>query len=176
MYELERPPHRIYAGPDEAQSDRIRALHRYWLSKCRDGLLPTRRAIDPTEIRALLPYLILGEIDAAPFAIRFRLVGTAIVKMHKDDFTGRSYETVTSLAGSGLVHSYRRATERGAPVFGHSGLDAGDQTWIGFDYAVLPLSDDGRTVDKCLAIEVPDALEQPVPLDDSAALTLDPNR
>lgn len=174
MYELERPPHRVYAGPDEARSDRIRELHRYWLSKCRDGLLPTRRAIDPAEIRNLLPYLILGEIEATPFAIRYRLVGTAVAKTHKDDFTGRGHETVTSLAGSGIEQSYRRAMERGAPVFGHSGLDAGDRTWIGFEYAVLPLSEDGRTADKFLAMECADAPEPFIPGEDSDPLTLDP--
>jgi hypothetical protein len=153
MYELERPPHRVYAAPDEAQHERIRELHRYWLSKCRDGLLPSRSAIDPAEIRPLLPHLILAEFDAAPFAIRYRLVGTAIAKLHRDDFTGRTHDTVTSLAGAGLEESYRSVMERAAPVFGHSGLDAGDQTWIGFEYAILPLGGDGITVQKCLAME-----------------------
>jgi hypothetical protein len=159
MYELERPPHRVYDGLAEAKSERIRELHRYWLSKHRDGALPSRSAVDPAEIRALLPYLILAELEAAPLAIRYRLVGTAVAKAHKDDFTGRAHETVTSLAGAGLEQSYRRVVESRAPVFGHSGLDLGDRTWIGFEYAILPLSDDGRTVDKCLAMEVPDALE-----------------
>jgi hypothetical protein len=157
MYELERPPHRLYAGPEEAQSERIRELHRYWLSKCRDGRLPTRGAIDPAELRPLLPHVMLVEFDDGSFAIRYRLVGTAIAKAHRDDFTGRAHDTVTSLAGAGLEDSYRRAREGGAPVFGHSGLDAGDQTWIGFDYAILPLSDDGATVRKCLVMEYPDA-------------------
>jgi hypothetical protein len=156
MYELKRPPHRVYAGPDEAQAERIRELHRYWLSKCRDGALPARSAIDPTEIRALLPYLILADIDAEPLAIRYRLVGTAVAKAHQDDFTGRDHDTVRSLADAGLVDSYRRALTHRVAVFGHSGLDAGDATWIGFEYAILPLSDDGGAVDKFLAMQVVD--------------------
>ena len=157
MYELERPPHRIYAGPGEARSQQIRELHRYWLSKCRDGVLPSRGAIDPAEIRALLPYVILAEIDAAPFSIRYRLVGTAVAATHHDDFTGRSHDTVTGFIGSGIEDCYRRAMERAAPVFGHSGLDAGDGTWIGFEYAILPLSETGGAVDRCLAMECADA-------------------
>jgi len=159
MYELERPPHRIYAGPDEAQSERIRDLHRYWRSKCHDGRIPSRSAIDPTEIRALLPHVLLAERETGPFAIRYRLVGTAVAKVHRDDFTGRTHDTVASLIGAGLEESYRRAMERAAPVFGRSGLDAGDQTWIGFEYAILPLSGDGTTVGKWLVIEVHDAPE-----------------
>jgi len=162
MYEFERPPHRVYAGPDEAQAPRIRELHRYWLSKCRNGAPPPRSAIDPAEIRALLPHLILTEIGTGPFDIRYRLVGTAVAKAHKSDFTGRSHDAVTSLVGAGIETSYRRAMERAAPVFGRSGLDAGDGTWIGFEYAILPLSEDGRTVDKCLAMECPDEPEPPL--------------
>jgi hypothetical protein len=175
MYELERPPHRLHAGPHEAQAERIRDLHRYWLSKCRDGRLPTRAAIDPAEIRALLPHIILAEIET-PFAIRYRLVGTAVAKVHGDDFTGRLHGTVTGFAGAGLDESFRRAVERAAPVFGHSGLDAGDGTWIGFDYAILPLSEDGDRVDKCLAIEIADAPDPHIPPGDPAGLTLDPDR
>jgi hypothetical protein len=159
MYELERPPHRIYDGPDQAKSEHIRALHRYWLSKHRDGAMPARHAIDPAELRALLPHLILAELEAAPFAIRYRLVGTAVAKAHRDDFTGRAHDSVMSLVGSGLEDSYRRVVEHRAPLFGHSGLDLGDRTWIGFEYAILPLSDDGHSVHKCLAMEVPDAPE-----------------
>jgi hypothetical protein len=170
MYELERPPHRVYAAPDEAQAQRIRDLHRYWLSKCRDGAVPKREAIDPADIRVLLPHVILAEVAAAPFEIRYRLVGTAIAKVHKDDFTGRSHDTVVSLAGAGLEDSYRRAVERAVPVFGHTGLDAGDRTWIGFEYAILPLSEDGRTVDKCLAMEMPD---EPVTFTATTTLTPD---
>jgi hypothetical protein len=170
MYELERPPHRVYAAPDEAQAQRIRDLHRYWLSKCRDGALPRRGAIDPAEMRVLLPHVILAEVATTPFEIRYRLVGTAIAKVHKDDFTGRSHATVASLAGAGLEDSYLRAVERAVPVFGHSGLDAGDQTWIGFEYAILPLSEDGRIVDKCLAMEFPDEPEPPLAPGGSAGI------
>jgi hypothetical protein len=168
MYEFERPPHRVYAGPGEAQSERIRELHRYWLSKCRGGALPPRGVIDPAEIRTLLPNVILADLEPAPFAIRYRLVGTAVVEAHQDDFTGRSHDTVTSLAGAGLEDSYRRVMERAAPVFGRSGFDAGDQTWIGFEYAILPLSEAGHSIDKCLAMEVPDEPEPLVSGDISA--------
>jgi hypothetical protein len=83
---------------------------------------------------------------------------------------------VTGFSGAGLEDSFRRAVERAAPVFGHSGLDAGDGTWIGFDYAILPLSEDGARVDKCLAIEIADAVQLSIPADDHAGLTLDPDR
>ncbi|HVO01161.1 MAG TPA: PAS domain-containing protein [Candidatus Cybelea sp.] len=155
MYQLERPPHLVYAGVDEVQSANIRTLIDYWRSKCRGDTPPPRSAIEPSDIRPLLPYLVLAELSQAPLEIVYRLVGTAVAKAHRDDFTGRSHDTVGSLAGSGIEDAYRRVLENGAPSCGRTGLDAGDGSWIGFEYAILPLSDDGRAINKCLAIECP---------------------
>ncbi len=159
MYALERPPHFSSAALDEVKSPRVRELHAYWKSKCSDVVPPPRSAIEPGEIRPLLPYLILSDLAADPFRITYRLVGTAVVRAHGADFTGREHETVASLAESGIDESYRRAMDSKAPVFGRTGLYAGDQSWIGFEYAIFPLSDDGVTVNKCLAIECTGAAE-----------------
>ena len=48
--------------------------------------------------------------------------------------------------------SYHRVYVTALPVFGRTALYAGDNSWIAFDYAILPLSDNGATVNKCLAI------------------------
>jgi hypothetical protein len=153
MYAFERPPHLSSAALDDVQAPRIRQLHEYWTSKCNDVVPPPRSAIEPAEIRPLLPYLILSALTPAPFRIAYRLVGTAVVRSHGEDFTGRDHDAVASLADSGMDQSYRQALATRAPVFGRTGLYAGDQSWIGFEYGIFPLSDDGVTVNKCLAIE-----------------------
>ena len=153
MYAFERPPHFSTAALEDVHAPQIRELHDYWKSKCNDVVPPPRSAIEPGEIRPLLPYLILAELSPAPFRIAYRLVGTAVVRAHGEDFTGRDHGTVASLADSGMDESYRRAVATRAPVFGRTGLYAGDRSWIGFEYAIFPLSDDGITVNKCLAIQ-----------------------
>ncbi|GAB2177740.1 PAS domain-containing protein [Dongia sp. agr-C8] len=153
MYALERPPHFSSAALDDVRSPRIRALYDYWKSKCNDVVPPPRSAIEPAEIRPLLPYLLLTELSAEPFGIAYRLVGTAVVRWHGEDFTGREHGSVASLSESGIEGSYRQAVATKAPVFGRTALYAGDRSWIAFDYAVFPLSDNGKTVNKCLAIE-----------------------
>jgi hypothetical protein len=159
MYELERPPHLAYTGLGDVRSPRIHLLHQYWQSKCNDGVPPPRAAIEPSEIRRLLPFLVLAEVRSEPFRVFYRLVGTAVATMHREDFTGRDHDTVESLADSGLDAAYRQAMASKSPVFGRTGLYAGDKSWIGFEYAVLPLSDDGATVNKCLAIACPGAVD-----------------
>lgn len=161
MYALERPPHQSSGALDDVRSPRIRALHDYWKSKCSDVVPPPRSAIEPAEIRPLLPYLLLTELTDAPFRIGYRLVGTAVVRWHGEDFTGREHGSVASLADSGLEDSYRQAVATKAPVFGRTALYAGDQSWIGFEYAIFPLSDDGKTINKCLAIECAGLAESP---------------
>jgi hypothetical protein len=158
MYALERPPHFSSAALDDVQSPRIRALCAYWRSKCSDVAPPPRSAIEPADIRPLLPYLVLSELTADPFRITYRLVGTAVVRSHGADFTGREHHAVASLAECGIDESYHLALTSKAPVFGRTALYAGDQTWIAFEYAIFPLSDDGVTVNKCLAIESGDAV------------------
>jgi hypothetical protein len=153
MYQFERPPHIAYAGLGDVRCTRIRRLHDYWRGKCRDDRPPPREAIEPGEIRPLLPHLILAELGSDPFRIVYRLVGTAVAKSHKQDFTGRDHESVESLAGSGLDQAFRQAMVGRAPAFGRTALYAGDHSWLLFEYAVLPLSEDGVTVNKCLAIE-----------------------
>jgi hypothetical protein len=153
MYALQRPPHLSSAALDDVQSPRIRTLYEYWKSKCNDVVPPPRSAIEPAEIRPLLPYLLLTELQADPFRIFYRLVGTAVARAHDEDFTGRAHGEVASFADSGIEESYRQAAMTKAPVFGRTGLPLGDQSWLNLDYAIFPLSDDGAVVNKCLAIE-----------------------
>jgi hypothetical protein len=153
MYALERPPHLSTAALDDVQAPRIRELHAYWKSRCSDVTLPPRSAIEPADIRALLPYLILSELTPDPFRICYRLVGTAVVRWHGEDFTGRDHDAVASLADSGIDDAYRRVLATAGPVYGKTGLYVGDHSWIAIEYAIFPLSDDGVTVNKCLAIE-----------------------
>jgi hypothetical protein len=152
MFALERPPHQRSAALDDVESPRIRELHDYWKSKCNDVVPPPRSAIEPAEIRPLLPYLLLTELCTEPFRIAYRLVGTQVVRWHGEDFTGREHGAVKSLAESGMEQSYRQACATRAPVFGRSAIDAGDQSWILFEYGIFPLSDSGEIVNKGLTI------------------------
>lgn len=59
----------------------------YWLSKLEAGRVPSKAAIDPTEMPRLLPDLVLYE-RLAPDAFRVRLAGTAVVRRLGVDPTG----------------------------------------------------------------------------------------
>lgn len=81
---------RIDFAPDDLQSDYMRALHEYWNAARGAADLPPVSAIDPMLLpRACLPYLSVLEVEQAPFRLRSRLSGTALVAQFGTDFTGR---------------------------------------------------------------------------------------
>jgi hypothetical protein len=147
---------------------RVRALHRYWQSKCHEGSLPSRAAIDPTEIPQLLPYLVIAEIEASPLRVRYRLVGTQVVEDHGSDFTNRYLEDCHFAVEPLLRECYRQLVETREPVFAyyewHKEDLRGAKGAVGAnETGFFPLSSDGLNVD--LAICLADPNVRPYPPD-----------
>ncbi len=69
-------PYRDFERVEQAQSEKARRLFEYWLRLKRNGRPGPRTAFDPTEVPSLLSSLLLGDIEADPFRVFFRLVGT----------------------------------------------------------------------------------------------------
>ena len=69
--------------------DILGLLEAYWQSKCDDGQMPSRRDIDPGEIRRLLAHIALVDVAMAGGGFRFRLVGTRVVQQLSYDPTGQ---------------------------------------------------------------------------------------
>ncbi|WP_374653289.1 PAS domain-containing protein [Dongia sp.] len=133
-------------------SDRIRRLVAYWQAKCDGRPIPLRADIDPSEIRDLLPNLLLAEIEE-PFRVRYRLVGTRVVEFNRIDFTGTYLDDNRWDAASRYSRAYRAVAETRLP---HYGLDAWPLAGAmngRSEIVMLPLSTDGVRVDRCLAME-----------------------
>lgn len=147
-------------------SPRVEQFHRYWRSKCADGALPPRAAIEPTEIPRLLPFLVMSEIEPRPLRIRYRLVGTRAVDSNGSDFTNRYLDECNFAVERLLVSCYRRLVETRAPVFAYYEwlkTDWGDRPGaVGANESgFFPLSSDGTVVD--FAIGIADSEVRPYP-------------
>lgn len=140
--------------PESSMSPKVRGLHEYWCAKRGSRLMPARADVHPEEIKSLLPYVILADMQHDPLRIFYRLVGTGIVDAAKCDLTGNWLHEV-DLDGNtpAWEEIYRRVAETRAPVFGSTRARmplGGDRC---FDWVVLPLSADGETVDMTLELE-----------------------
>ena len=57
---------------------RIDRLKAYWEERRGNRLVPLRRDIDPVDLKDLLPYIIIAELQRNPFRVRYRLGGAAV--------------------------------------------------------------------------------------------------
>jgi hypothetical protein len=140
----------------QVQSRRIRQLAAYWRGKIVDQPVPHRRDIDPADLKPLLPWLIIVEIEAAPFRVLYRLAGTKVVEMNQCELTGRYLDELeeqdsASLTQQGIA-AYRLAWAEQRPVYGtyRWPTPSGDEYQV--EFAIFPVIQPG-TAGQCVAIE-----------------------
>lgn len=108
--------------------------------------LPARADFDPIDFPAVLPYLVLADVEPSPRRFRVRLVGTAVVEARGCDGTGDYYDEV-----EGAARAIKRANQvsRSRQAKFEAGVA---MTWSPKSYKIysvlsLPLSSDGENVD-----------------------------
>ncbi len=73
---------------DDISTPLLAQLYVYWRSKFKGDRLPSRPDIAPQEMKALLPYLWLMDVEEEPQRFRFRLIGTMVTTWAGREFTG----------------------------------------------------------------------------------------
>lgn len=133
-------------------TERIRLAYNYWNEKRGQRKMPSRADIDPSEIRGLLPGIILVDVHRNPFKLTYRLVGTDEVQARGYDPTGGDLteHVFASIAEEGYK-TYCLAAELKAPVFDEEPADCTNQWLREVGSLVMPLSSDGETVDMLMA-------------------------
>lgn len=140
----------VYRDPSERDlgDPRLVRLRRYWLGLNRDGRLPSRDDVDPSELVPVLPVMFLIDV-LAPGGYRYRLVGTEVVAGMGYDMTGQ--QVSRAYAGpdwNEIRKDYEYVIERREPC-----LTVNDVTLRPaglrrvYRRLLLPLASDGRNVD-----------------------------
>src|SRR4030095_15379798 len=88
--------HQIYRLElSQLESPRVHRFHDYWNARRSAAhAVPLRAAVDPTDLRELLPNIVVIEVEQAPLRFRYRLVGPRVVEFNKLDFTGSYLGTI----------------------------------------------------------------------------------
>lgn len=126
----------------------LTGMYDYWLARCDDGRLPARRDIDPVELGALLPYVLLAEYIEDGRRVRYRLVGTNMVRRWGLDFTGSCVDEIMTGSYRDFLHElFFEVAERRCAV-----LSAGRFRWdvgraLSTRRLFMPLAKDGQRVD-----------------------------
>lgn len=136
------------------RSARVRRVHAYWNGLRGERFAPSRAEIDPAELRDLLPSLLLADIETEPFRVRYRLVGTLVVEVSGFDFTGRYLDDLEFVSGEGEFQAaYYTVWKEKIPAYARPHWPFETEMRTQYDLGVFPLSDDGESVTRALAVE-----------------------
>jgi hypothetical protein len=133
----------------------LRELHDVWLRLRGDRRMPARRDFDPSEMRKLLPHIMLIDVDASmprEKRYRVRLHGTAQVGYQGIDWTGAYlHEKTDKVAAERLGAVGDHIVETREPWISTGGLYwLPTKPFSRFESILLPLSDDDRSVNMIL--------------------------
>ncbi|WP_421882658.1 PAS domain-containing protein [Pacificispira sp.] len=139
------------------RSRKVVALAEYWRMKCNGGTWPTRGDLAPTDLKELLPNIVLSEVTRSPLQVYYRLVGTRVAEMSRLDFTGRwLHDMNPASVDPGIWHKgYEMLLETGQPVFGRTGIPIaeGSEIMLEEEFGLFPLELGVSDRFQCVAVE-----------------------
>ena len=134
-------------------------LAEYWLAKRGDRAMPFRSDIRPTEIPALLPYLIINEVVDNGEDFRIRLYGTELSRLSGEERTGKLISEICGTPET-LPHRWRtqarwleinrRALQTVAPVYARALMLNERNDSRDAHVVALPLTVTGNAVEQIL--------------------------
>lgn len=139
--------------PDmRCKDESLLAIYRYWDSKRAGRRFPARADLDPADLVPHLGNMTLIDVEHDPFRLRYRLIGTTITTMMRRDATGSYYDELYSAdILASIYSSYHWMIENQRPTRTYGEPVIGDRIGYHIHEALnLPLSSDGKTIDKVL--------------------------
>lgn len=139
---------------ERSNSPLVLRLHDYWHSKRAGRQVPDRADMDPVDLKLLLPNILIAVPSFDPFRIRYRLVGTRIVRVSGFDFTGRYLDEMLQPDTLEDWHGhYRLSHDRRAPVYGRTTAPTKAGGLFSYEFGIFPLCQGDDVVTQFIAIE-----------------------
>lgn len=144
---------RIGTSPDVVTNPLVRRFHAFWQERCRDGRLPAKADMDPVDMRAFLPSLILTAVLHDPLDFEYRIIGEAVAA-RLGNITGRRVRQAALLnISSSAYDNYCAVVQSRQPQF-LEGLSTAamrpDRQYL-TSRVHCPLAGDGATVDHIIS-------------------------
>jgi hypothetical protein len=132
------------------QSQIVRRGHAYWRSHCADRL-PSRAMIDPADIPALLPHVVMHGVQRDPPDFVYRLVGTEVRRHMAEDRTGQRMSAIPGQTPpSQIWDNLARIVATGRPLLNRTPYTGPHRDFLKMESVQLPLAADGVRVDMIL--------------------------
>ena len=130
----------------------------YWDSKRGARTMPARRDIDPIEIKALLPHVVLMDVlreakPGWPLDFRYRVMGSAVDRHMSRPFTGLHMSDLPQQQpDSQMWQNFSAVATERQPRFHRVPYVGPHKDFLSVIDLVMPLSNDGETVNMLLSI------------------------
>jgi hypothetical protein len=132
----------------------VHQLNDWWIANQAAGGLPDRSAFDPAAFKALMPHLVVVEIEPDPFRVRYRLVGTRVAQFTGFDFTGRYLDELIALGSTNeWQNQYQAACANRRPVFGSITEPTTSGGVFTFEFGLFPITAGGSEVRQFIGVE-----------------------
>jgi hypothetical protein len=145
-------------SPGDLQQTYTRDAYAAWLAARGDRHMPSRADMSPRVMRKFLNYVALVEVLNGGEDFRFRVVGDGIATQQKLPLAGKTMADVDRMVpgfGGFLKGIYTRTLKhRDERAYRGTYMRTADRHPFNYETLVLPLSDDGETVDHILVISV----------------------
>lgn len=143
----------------------LRQLYAYWDARRGARAMPARGDLDPIDLKALLPMLILIDVVADARRYTYRLVGTQEVEMRGRDPTGKSIlEAFYGETAEDTIFYLDRVVQTREPVLYRGTYQPLTTRTQRDDVLYLPLSKDGETVNMIVLLSHTDWVRDETPL------------
>jgi hypothetical protein len=70
---------RVGTNPEIVTIPLVRQFFQFWRSRSREGRLPTKADMDPTEMRAFLRNIVLSQVHYDPLEFEYRIIGDELI-------------------------------------------------------------------------------------------------
>ncbi len=130
-------------------------LRDYLAQAAPPGRLPGRQDIDPTKLKALLPFINLVDVErhGEGLRFRFRLTGTLQTEVAGREISGRYVEdAVLPQYVERIRNNMRKCVTTGKPVYDRFPMPHPERDFIDTERVYFPLARDGETVDMLLIL------------------------
>lgn len=135
----------------------LRAFHAYWQALPAGNGLPGRQHVDPSEIRDLLPWLVMVDVERPlPKPIfRFRLAGTGIVTLYDLEITGRTVQEAFPERAAQFNADFAQTMVARSPTYLRRPLPIPGKHHRSQEALVCPLATDGQAIDMLIGVITP---------------------
>src|ERR1700719_4833474 len=129
-------------------------LFAYWARLRRQGVLPSRRDLDPAGFKRLLPTVSLIEVVGQPRDYRLRLAGTGLYGVYGGEITGKKLTDVyNSAAAEYWREELDKVVDERRPRVGHHSMAWRGASHMTLLWLRLPMATNGRDVDVILGYD-----------------------